>query len=262
MNIDLKGKRALVCGSTDGIGKSTAIELASLGADIVLMARSEEKLKSTLEKLPQQHHQKHSYLVADFTKPEEVRDKASEYIAQNGSIQILVNNTGGPPGGQLLDADVEAFYKGFDMHLKSSHLLVQTLFEGMKDSRYGRIINIISTSVKVPIAGLGVSNTVRGAMASWSKTLSNEIAMYGITVNNVLPGFTMTGRLDSIVKKKSEKQEKTESEVEKIMISTIPAARFADPEEVANAVAFLATPAAAYINGVSLPVDGGRLGCF
>lgn len=262
MNIELKGKTALVCGSTDGIGKATAMELASLGADIVLMARSEDKLRTTLEQLPQQHHQKHSYLVADFTNPEQVQEKAKEYIAENGSIQILVNNTGGPPGGPLLDSNVDAFYKALDMHLKASHLLVQALFEGMKDSRYGRIINIISTSVKVPIAGLGVSNTVRGAMASWSKTLANEIAMYGITVNNVLPGFTMTGRLDSIVKKKSEKQDKSESEVEKAMISTIPAARFGDPEEVANAVAFLATPAAAYINGVNIPVDGGRLGCL
>lgn len=262
MNIELKGKTALVCGGTDGIGKASAFELATLGSNVVLMARNEDKLKSVLSELPTHHWQKHDYIVADFSNPEQVRDSAAEYIKKNGNIQILVNNTGGPPAGELLNVDVEEFYRGFDMHLKSSHYLVQTLFEGMKDSRYGRIVNIISTSVKIPISGLGVSNTVRGAMASWSKTLANEIAMYGITVNNVLPGFTMTNRLESLIAKKAESREIGESEVETEMLATIPAARFADPEEVANAVAFLATPAAAYINGVNLPVDGGRLGCL
>ena len=262
MNLELKGKTALVCGGTDGIGKASAFELATLGANIVLMARSEDKLRKVLNDLPAHHWQKHDFIVADFSKPEQVRDSAAEFISKNGSIQILVNNTGGPPAGALLNSDVESFYNGFDMHLKCSHYLVQTLFEGMKDSRYGRIVNIISTSVKIPISGLGVSNTVRGAMASWSKTLANEIAMYGITVNNVLPGFTMTGRLESLIAKKAENREIGEGEVETEMLATIPAARFADPEEVANAVAFLASPAAAYINGVNLPVDGGRLGCL
>jgi|APTNR8051073442_1049403.scaffolds.fasta_scaffold03760_9 3-oxoacyl-[acyl-carrier protein] reductase len=262
MNIELKGKTALVCGGTDGIGKASAFELATLGANIVLMARSEDKLKKVINELPSHHWQKHDYIIADFSNPEQVRNSAEEYINKNGSIQILINNTGGPPAGALLNADVESFYRGFDMHLKCSHYLVQTLFEGMKDSRYGRIVNIISTSVKIPISGLGVSNTIRGAMASWSKTLANEIAMYGITVNNVLPGFTMTGRLESLIAKKAEQREIGEGEVESEMLATIPAARFADPEEVANAVAFLATPAAAYINGINLPVDGGRLGCL
>lgn len=262
MNIELKGKTALVCGGTDGIGKASAFELATLGANIVLIARSEEKLQRVLKDLPQQHWQQHNYIIADFSNPEQVRDSVTEYIGNNGNIQILVNNTGGPPAGALLNADVESFYKGFDMHLKCSHYLVQALFEGMKDSRYGRIVNIISTSVKNPISGLGVSNTVRGAMASWSKTLANEIAMYGITVNNVLPGFTMTSRLESLIVKKAEQREISENEVESEMLATIPAARFADAEEVANAVAFLSTPAAAYINGINLPVDGGRLGCL
>lgn len=262
MNIELKGKTALVCGGTDGIGKASAFELATLGANIVLLARSEDKLQSVVKDLPTHHWQKHDYIVADFSNPEQVRDSAAEYIKKHGAIQILVNNTGGPPAGPIIDADIDAFYSGFDMHLKCSHFLVQTLFEGMKDSRYGRIVNIISTSVKIPISGLGVSNTVRGAMASWSKTLANEIAMYGITVNNVLPGFTMTSRLESLVAKKAQSREIGEGEVESEMLATIPAARFADPEEVANAVAFLASPAAGYINGVNLPVDGGRLGCM
>lgn len=262
MNIDLKDKTALICGATDGIGKSSAIEIATLGANVVLMARSEDKLVATLKELPTQHWQQHKYIVADFSKPDYVKQSAEEFIKKNGSIQILVNNTGGPPAGFLLDADISSFYSALDMHLKCSHYLVQTLFEGMKDSRYGRIINIISTSVKIPITGLGVSNTVRGAMANWSKTLANEIAMYGITVNNVLPGYTLTSRLEGLINKKSESREVPQNIIENEMLSTIPAARFADPEEVANAVAFLATPAAAYINGINLPVDGGRLGCL
>lgn len=262
MNIDLKDKTALVCGSTDGIGKSTAMELATLGANVVLMARSEEKLVTTLNELPSQYWQKHKYIVADFSHPEKVKQSAEDFIKENGNIQILVNNTGGPPAGALIDADITSFYSALDMHLKCSHFLVQTVFEGMKDSKYGRIINIISTSVKIPITGLGVSNTVRGAMANWSKTLANEIAIYGITVNNVLPGYTLTGRLEGLINKKSIAREVSANQIENEMLSSIPAARFADPEEVANAVAFLATPAAAYINGINLPVDGGRLGCL
>lgn len=262
MNIDLKGKIALVCGGTDGIGKSVAIELATLGADVVIMARSEEKLKSVVNELPTQFWQKHNYIVADFTNPDEVRQKANEYVNENGNIQILINNTGGPAGGQLIDADINNFFSAAEMHIKCSHYLMQVLFEGMKDSRYGRIINIISTSVKAPIPGLGISNTIRAAMANWSKTLANEIAMYGITVNNVLPGYTMTKRLESLIIKKSETKEVPQSQIENEMLASIPAARFATPEEVANAVAFLASPAASYINGINLPVDGGRLPCL
>jgi 3-oxoacyl-[acyl-carrier protein] reductase len=262
MNIDLKGKAALVCGATDGIGKSSAIELATLGANVVLIARSEDKLKATLSELPTQFWQKHDYIVADFSQPEQVRQKAKDYVAEHGSLQILVNNTGGPAGGALIDADINSFYSAVDMHIKCSHYLTQELFEGMKDSRYGRIVNIISTSVKAPIHGLGISNTVRGAMANWAKTLANEVAMYGITVNNVLPGYTRTSRLESLIAKKAIVKEIPESQIESEMLTTIPAARFATPEEVANAVAFLASPAASYINGINLPVDGGRLPCL
>jgi 3-oxoacyl-[acyl-carrier protein] reductase len=253
MDLNLKGKRAVVCGSTQGIGKASAMELALLGASITLVARNEEKLKAALNDLPQGEGQHHGYLVADFTDRDglaNVLDQFTrEYIAH-----ILVNNTGGPPGGPVFDAKLDEFIAAFSAHLLCNQI------SGMKREGYGRIINVISTSVKIPIKGLGVSNTIRGAVANWSKTLSSELASFGITVNNVLPGASMTGRLESIIKSKSEKTGKSTDETTHEMIAEIPAGRISSPSEIAAAIAFLATPAAGYINGINLPVDGGRTG--
>ena len=208
MDLDLSGKRAIVCGSTKGIGRAVAVELASLGADVTLLARNEERLRATLKELPVRQGQRHEYLVADFNDPEGVSAVASAYTRNTG-IHILVNNTGGPPGGQIIEAQAEAFLKAFSAHLLCSQLLVQAVVPQMRKAGFGRIINIISTSVKIPIAGLGVSNTIRGAMANWSKTLSLELGPYGITVNNVLPGSTATDRLDEITRDKAKKTGKT-----------------------------------------------------
>ena len=259
MNIDLKGMRAMVCGSTRGIGKAIAVELASLGAEITLIARNEGRLKATLQELPQPEAQRHEYLVADFEYPEKVRSVVGPY-AERTQIQILVNNTGGPAAGQAIDAEPDAFMRAFSSHLICSQILVQALVPAMRKARYGRVINVISTSVKIPIPGLGVSNTIRGAVANWSKTLSFELASDGITVNNVLPGATQTDRLEEIIRVKAEKSGRSFDEVREQMIKEIPAGRLASPHEVAAAAAFLATPAAAYINGISIPVDGGRTG--
>ena len=258
MNLDLTGKVALVCGSTQGLGKASAIELAKLGASVILVARNEKALEKTLFELESKPGQTHSYIVADFSDVNQVRERVNDFVKKNPPVHILVNNTGGPPGGPILDADQQEFLKALSSHLLCNHVLVQALVAGMKAERYGRIINIISTSVKQPIAGLGVSNTTRGAVAAWAKTLAGELAPFGITVNNVLPGMTKTGRLDSLIKSKSEKTGKSIDEITKEMIAEIPAGRFAMPEEFAAAVAFLATPAAGYINGINLPVDGGR----
>ena len=168
MNLDLTGKRAVVCGSTQGIGKASAIELALMGADVTLIARDEQKLKSVIQELGGKG--KHTYLVADFTSPETLKQKITEFAATN-AIHILINNTGGPPGGQAIDAQPEEFVKAFSNHLLCNHILVQAVVPSMKKEKFGRIINIISTSVKIPIRGLGVSNTTRGAVANWSKTL-------------------------------------------------------------------------------------------
>jgi 3-oxoacyl-[acyl-carrier protein] reductase len=259
MNLDLSGKRAVVCGSTQGIGKASAIELALLGAEITLVARNEESLKNTLKELPTPTGQKHDYLVADFNFPDQLKTKINQYV-KNKEIHILINNTGGPPGGQAIDASPEEFINAFSSHLICNQILVQAIVPAMKKVNYGRIINIISTSVKVPIRGLGVSNTTRGAVASWSKTLSHELGPFGITVNNVLPGTTMTGRLDSIIRSKAEKSGKSYEEVKNEMIAEVPIGRISEPHEVASVVAFLATPAAGYINGINVPVDGGRTG--
>lgn len=257
MNIDLTDKNALVCGSTAGIGKAVAKQLAKMGATVTLVARDEEKLKETLIELHHEQGQKHNYFVADFSNPEEVKEKVA--IAKKRKIwHILVNNTGGPKGGPIFDADPEEFTKAFSQHLVCNQLLVQAVVPGMKEADYGRIINIISTSVKQPIDGLGVSNTIRGAVANWSKTLANELGQYGITVNNVLPGFTATDRLTDIIDKAAERTGKSKGEASKWMQGLVPAKRFAQPGEIANAVAFLATEAASYINGINLPVDGGR----
>lgn len=257
MNLDLTGKRAVVCGSTQGIGKATAIELALLGAHVTLIARDEDKLKAVVNELKPTGQ--HNYLVADFSSPETLKQKITTFAATN-SIHILINNTGGPPGGQAIDAQTEDFVKAFSSHLLCNQILVQAIVPSMKREKFGRIINIISTSVKIPIRGLGVSNTIRGAVANWSKTLSLELGPFGITVNNVLPGATMTGRLESIINTNAQKNDKTFDEAKQDMIKEIPAGRISEAHEVAAAVAFLASPAAGYINGINVPVDGGRTG--
>jgi len=262
MKFDLKGKRAIVCGSTQGIGKAIAIKLAQDDAAITLVARNEEKLKKVLEELKAISGQSHDYIVADFDNPLILKEKVVAYLQKNKQADILINNTGGPPGGKAVDAGTEEFIRAFNNHIICNHILVQAVIPYMKEKRNGRIINIISTSVKMPIPELGVSNTIRGAVASWSKTLSMELGLFGITVNNVLPGSTNTARIESLISSKAEKQNKGKEEIRKGMEEDVPVKRFAEPEEVANAVAFLASPESGYINGINLPVDGGRTGCL
>lgn len=258
MNLNLSGKNALVCGSSKGIGKAAAIELASLGANVTLVSRSADKMADIIRELDNSHDgQDHDFLMADFTNQEDLRRKILALTATK-TIHILVNNTGGPPAGPIVEADKEAFLQAFNNHLICNHLLTQAVIKGMKAADFGRIINVISTSVKAPLDGLGVSNTTRGAVASWAKTMANELGQFGITVNNVLPGFTETGRLQEIITNIATKRNTSEESITEGMKGSVPAKRFAEPAEVGAAIAFLATPAAAYINGINLPVDGGR----
>lgn len=261
MNLDLLNKTALVCGSTQGLGYASAAELALLGCTVVLMARNEEKLKEAVKTLDQSKGQQHLYLVADFTDTKTVKTIIDNFV-KNNTVHILVNNTGGPPGGDALTAAAEEFLMAFNNHLINNHQLVQAVVPGMIAAGFGRIINIISTSVKNPIAGLGVSNTIRAAVANWAKTLATELGPFGITVNNVLPGFTKTVRADYVIASKAKSTNSTEAEVMAKLVAEIPAGRIGEPEEFGAAVAFLSSPAAAYINGINLPVDGGRLGCL
>ena len=261
MNLDLSRKTALVCGSTQGLGYASAAELALMGCNVVLLARNEEKLVEAVQSLSKKTGQEHQYLVADFTDTALVKTVVGEFV-KNNPIHILVNNTGGPAGGAALEATAEEFLQAFNNHLINNHNLMQAVVPGMKAAGFGRIINIISTSVKIPLAGLGVSNTIRGAVASWAKTLATELGPFGITVNNVLPGFTKTSRADYVIAKKAGDTGKTPDEVLAALVAEIPVRRIGRPEEFGAAVAFLCSPAAAYINGINLPVDGGRLGCL
>ena len=256
LNLSLSGKRAIVCGSTNGIGKATADKLAERGAEIILIARDPKKLEKTLHDLPDENNQTHITVCADFNSPDELKNRVSRL---SDPVHILVNNSGGPPGGALIEAKEEEFRLAFERHLICNQIMVKAVVNGMKELGSGRIINIISTSVKQVIPGLGVSNTTRGAVANWARTLALELGQFGITVNNILPGYTDTERLHEIFERKSKL---SGTDIESIIIEAqtqIPLKRFATPSETAKAICFLASPDAAYINGVNLPVDGGRL---
>jgi len=261
LDLNLKNKNALVCGSSRGIGKAAAIELAKLGANVTLVSRTATTLSAVKEELDHSQGQHHDYLVADFTDLSDLKKRVHTLLATK-PIHILINNTGGPPGGPITEASTEAFLQAFNNHLIGNHLLVQSVVKGMKEDGYGRVINVISTSVREPITGLGVSNTTRAAVANWSKTMANELGAFGITVNNVLPGFTSTGRLQEIIGNRAKKAGCSEEEMGELLKGQVPMKRFADPLEVGAAIAFLASPAAAYINGTNLTVDGGRTKSF
>lgn len=261
MNLSLTDKNALVSGSTQGIGKAIAIELALLGANVTLLARNEEALKAAVAELDNSKGQKHSYQVADFSDVAKVKAVAEQIVSQY-PIHILVNNTGGPPAGPITDASTAAFLAAYTSHLLCNHVLAQACLPSMKAGSWGRIINVVSTSVRQPLKGLGVSNSTRAAVAGWAKTLSFEVAKFGITVNNVLPGATRTVRLENIIAGKSAKTGEELSAIEKEMLDEIPAGRFGESHELAALAAFLASPAAGYINGQSIAVDGGRTTAF
>jgi 3-oxoacyl-[acyl-carrier protein] reductase len=261
MNVSLTGKRAVVGGGSQGIGLAAAVELAALGAEIVLLARTEATLNQSVAVLPTPHNQHHTAVAVDMANTNALSVRIAEVVTA-GPVHLLVNNTGGPPSGPLTEATPEAFLAAYQQHLLANHVLLQAMLPGMKESGFGRVVNVISTSVKQPLHGLGVSNTTRAAVANWAKTLATELGPWGITVNNVLPGATATERLSGLLAGKSARTGQTVQELEAEMLAEIPAGRFGLPQEIGAAVAFLCTPAAAYINGINLPVDGGRLGCL
>src|SRR5450432_2866614 len=257
MDISLKSKNAVICGSSQGIGLAAAQELALNGASCFLMARNSETLQQAVNSLSKTGVQQHRGITVDFNDPSAVEQVIKKLTAEL-SIEILVNNTGGPKAGPILDAPTDAFEAAFRQHLVCNQILVQAVVPGMREAGYGRIINIISTSVKTPLANLGVSNTIRLAVASWAKTLANEIGQFNITVNNILPGLTQTQRLTELMKHSAALVEKEQSVIESQLKESIPMKRFGKPEEIANMIAFLASPAASYVNGVNIAVDGGR----
>ncbi len=259
MNLSLEGRTALVCGSSGGIGKAIAMVFADMGASIILLSRSEEKLDSVAELLTTNQGQRHKYIVCDLQGADNLGLAIGQITKMPAAVDILVNNSGGPSPGPILEATEEDLLLAFKAHLLAGQRLVQALTPGMKANNWGRIINIISVGLKQPIDGLGVSNTIRGAVAAWAKTLSRELGPFGITVNNLLPGYTSTSRLDSLLNKRAEDAGVTPEEITDNICSEIPAGRIGKPEEIAYAAGFLASDLAGYINGVSLPVDGGFL---
>ncbi|KAA3645217.1 MAG: SDR family NAD(P)-dependent oxidoreductase [Proteobacteria bacterium] len=262
MNIDLSGKTALVGGSSQGIGLAVAQQLAVQGASVILMARSEDVLIQCCQQLDTAQQQQHRYITADLQQPQQAVSQLQRLTNHQVDIDILVNNSGGPPPGPAHKADADAYINAFQQHLIANQLFTQAVIPHMRKQHWGRIINVISTSVKQPIANLGVSNTIRGAVASWAKTLATELGPDNITVNNVLPGATDTKRLTAIFENKAKNQNKTLDEIIAAEKQSIPLRRFAQPQEFANVVGFLASEAGAYINGINLPVDGGRTGCL
>jgi len=259
MNLSLEEKCAVICGSTQGIGFAVAEELALLGANCTLIARNEEALKTAVQTLDIALRQQHNYLIADFTRPEELKKIIEKHIREH-SVHILINNSGGPAAGPIIDATEDAFLNTFNQHLICNHILTKAVVPSMKKEGYGRIINIISTSVKIPLKNLGVSNTIRGAVASWAKSMANELGQYNITVNNILPGFTATQRLSTLIENIAKRGNTVVDIVEENLKGEVPMKRFADASEIAAVAAFLASPAASYVNGTSIPVDGGRTG--
>jgi len=262
MNLDLKDKTAVVCGSTQGMGLAIAQQLAKQGANIVLVARNTEKLAQVAQNLSTDQGQSHHTVSADFSDPSELETAINLHLSKHPEVNILINNTGGPAPGLAKDADVAAYQAAFNQHLICNQILAQAVIPAMQTAGYGRIINVISTSVKQPLPNLGVSNTVRGAVASWAKTLANELGQFNITVNNVLPGATETGRLSAIFENKAKKTGQTVEQVIEHEKSIIPMRRFGQPEEFADVVGFLASPAGGYVSGVNIPVDGGRTACL
>jgi 3-oxoacyl-[acyl-carrier protein] reductase len=262
MDIQLNGRHALVTGASQGIGRAVAQELASLGASVTLLARDADRLTAAAGTLDRSQGQQHLTVAVDMADTAALDRAVRAQLEAHGPVHILVNNTGGPPPGLAHEAEVASFEQAFRLHLLAYQTLVRAVVPGMKQALDGRIINVISTSVKQPLPNLGVSNTVRGAVAQWSKTLANELGPHGITVNNVLPGATETERLHAIIRNKAAKSGISEAEAAHEMMVEVPLRRFAKPAEIAGAVAFLAGPSAAYINGINLPVDGGRTGCL
>ena len=261
MKISLENKHAIVCGSTDGIGKATALLLASNGCEVTLISRNQDKLEKTCSELNTDENQTHGVICADFNHPNNLRNVINSYLETLGKpVDILINNSGGPPGGPLIEADEDEFRNAFERLLICNHIMAKAVFPGMREQRAGRIINIISTSVKQVIPGLGVSNTIRGSVAQWGKTLALELGIYGICVNNILPGYTATTRLESLALSKADDLKMSVDEIKHNWAEKTSLKRLGKPEEIANTILFLASEESSYVTGHNFSIDGGRSG--
>lgn len=258
VTIDLSPHRVLVCGASAGIGRACAMALARAGAEITVLARSADKLDALLPELEGVGARGAHAIAVTMDDRVTLRAKVDKHLREHGPFHVLVHNTGGPKAGPLLEKSEDELLATFERHQLTAHMLVRLLLPGMKEAGYGRFINILSTSVREPIDGLGLSNTIRAGMVGWAKTIANELPP-NVTINNVLPGYTDTERLEELKKALAERSDRTEAEIETEWVSGIPEGRLGRPEEIASVVLFLASPLASYMRGSSLAVEGGRL---
>ncbi|HHO52724.1 MAG TPA: SDR family oxidoreductase [Deltaproteobacteria bacterium] len=254
----LEGRHALVCGASRGIGRAAALALAARGASITALARSADRLEALIPELRAAGAPDARALVADLDDHQALAGALDQLLGQHGAVHVVINNTGGPPGGPLSQASPKEILAALHRHLLSAHLILQRTLPGMAEAGYGRFVQVLSTSVREPIDNLGVSNLTRAAVASWAKTLSQELPS-GVTINNVLPGFTDTERLGSLKQANAQRTDRTPEAVEAAWLAGVPEGRLGRPEELGAVIAFLASPEASYVRGTSIPVDGGRL---
>ena len=258
MRIDLDGKKALVGGSTGGIGKAIAIELSKCGADVTLMARDKEKLKKTINELSKNENSNHNYIEVDFNNFNDLKIVTKDFFKKN-TIDILINNTQGPPAGGSLEKNVTDYQNSFDLLFKTHVWITSLALKGMTLKKWGRIINVASISVKEPLNYLVLSNSMRAALVTWAKSLSIDVAKNSITVNNILTGYFDTDRIQKLNSEKAKKMKIKPSEVRKAMENMVPMNRIGDPVEYAYLVCFLASNFSSYITGANIPIDGGLI---
>ena len=256
MKIDLAGKKALIGGSSKGIGLGIASQLAESGASVCLMARNKSKLEEIINQLP--NSENHSYLIVDFSNFEEYKIKIEAYL-ENNQVDILVNNTQGPPAGNSLSKDIDSYQEAFDLLFKSIVYTTSLIVPKMQKNKWGRIINVTSVSVKEPLNYLVLSNSIRSAVVAWAKSLSVDVGKEGVTVNSILTGYFDTERIKELNKEKSKSLNISEEEVLEKMKSLVPINRLGKTEEYGYLVSFLSSDKASYINGASIPIDGGLL---
>lgn len=262
MDFQIKNKTAIVCASSQGLGKAAALELASEGVNLVISSRNEETLLSVKKEIETSTNAKIVSIVADLNKPKDIDNLYAKANSELGPIDILINNAGGPPPSNFDSLNDEDWLKAFNLTMMSSIRLSKLVLPDMKERNWGRIINISSVSVKTPVPGLFLSNSLRMGVLGWSKALSDEVAPKGVTVNSVCPGSTRTARITNIFQSQSEAMGKTIEEIESHAAANIPMLRIGEPKELAALIAFLASERASYMTGLAIQVDGGSARTF
>ena len=258
MKINLNGKKALVGGSSRGLGFAVAKQLALSGASVTLMSRNEKKLKEIVANLENETKVKHNYLIVDFNNFDSYKKIISTFLSSN-PIDILVNNTQGPKPGDVESLSIDDYQNAFDLLFKSVVHTTSVALPYMKKNSWGRVLNMVSISVKEPLSYLALSNTIRGSVVTWAKTLANDVACDNITVNNILTGYFKTERIEELNFEKAKKLNISIDQVFDTMKNQVPMKRIGNPEEFGYLASFLCSDKASYITGINIPIDGGLI---